>query len=81
MIVRGLLGLSSLVFAVTGLAYLGIPGVALGIVGVESSPTSDFLLRTEGAPCCSVPPCYGRFASLAIVSSGSRYSRSPATTS
>jgi hypothetical protein len=49
-IARGLLVLSALVFLATGLAYLAVPGVALGIVGLESSPTSEFLLRTEGVP-------------------------------
>ena len=47
---RGLLTLSSIVFGATGLAYLVVPGLALDIVGIESSPTSDFLLRTEGVP-------------------------------
>ena len=50
MIVRGLLTLSCVVFAVTGAAYVAIPGAALGIVGIVSSPTSEFLLRTEGVP-------------------------------
>lgn len=49
-IVRGLLTLSCVVFAVTGAAYVAIPGAALGIVGIVSSPTSEFLLRTEGVP-------------------------------
>ncbi len=48
MLARGLLTLSSAVLAVTGLAYLLVPGLALAIVGIESSPDSDFLLRTEG---------------------------------
>ena len=43
-----LLRLSSVVFAVTGLAYLLVPGLALSVVGVPSAQTSDFLLRTEG---------------------------------
>jgi len=47
---RGLLTLSSIVFGATGLAYLAVPGLALSIVGIESSPTSDFLLQTEGVP-------------------------------
>jgi hypothetical protein len=49
-IARGLLMLSSAAFVVTGLAYLAVPGFALGIVGIEPSPTSEFLLRTEGVP-------------------------------
>ncbi len=48
MLARGLLTLSSVVLAITGLAYVLAPGPALAIVGIESSPTSDFLLRTEG---------------------------------
>jgi hypothetical protein len=43
-----LVRLSSVVFAVTGLAYLLVPGLALSVVGVPSAQTSDFLLRTEG---------------------------------
>lgn len=43
-----LLRLSSVVFAVTGLAYLLVPGLALSVVGVPPAQTSDFLLRTEG---------------------------------
>jgi len=43
-----LLRLSSVVFAVTGLAYLFVPGLALSVVGIPSAQTSDFLLRTEG---------------------------------
>jgi hypothetical protein len=49
-IARGLLFLSAFVFVATGLAYLAVPGSALGIVGIESSPTSEFLLRSEGVP-------------------------------
>src|SRR5215203_1536189 len=45
---RGLLGLSAAVFAVTGIAYLFVPDVALAVVGIESGATTDFLLRTEG---------------------------------
>jgi len=36
------------VFAVTGIAYLFVPDVALAVVGIESGATTDFLLRTEG---------------------------------
>ena len=39
---------STVAFAVTGLAYLVAPGLALSVVGVSSAATSDFLLRTEG---------------------------------
>lgn len=37
-------------FAAAGLAYLAVPGLALGVVGIPSSPPSDFFLRTEGVP-------------------------------
>ena len=43
-----LLVISAAVFAVVGIAYLVSPGAMLGVAGVESAPTSDFLLRTEG---------------------------------
>ncbi len=45
---RGLLLLSAVLFAVTGLGYLVVPGLMLAVVGVESTSTSDFLIRTEG---------------------------------
>ena len=48
MVARRLLALSSAVFAATGSAYVVVPGFALGIVGIQSSPESAFLLRTEG---------------------------------
>jgi hypothetical protein len=38
----------ALAFALTGLGYLIVPGTILGIVGIESAETSDFLIRTEG---------------------------------
>jgi len=44
----GLVLLSSVGFALTGLGYLAVPGFMLSIVGVPSVATSDFLLRTEG---------------------------------
>lgn len=40
--------LSSVVLAAAGLAYFAAPGLALGIVGLESTRESEFLLRTEG---------------------------------
>ncbi len=43
-----LLLLSAVVFAVTALGYLVVPGVMLSVVGVASSGTADFLIRTEG---------------------------------
>ena len=44
----GLVRLSSVAFAVTGLGYVLAPGMMLSVVGVASAATSDFLLRTEG---------------------------------
>jgi hypothetical protein len=43
-----LLGVSAVVFALIGIGYLVAPGFMLGIAGMESGATSDFLLRTEG---------------------------------
>jgi hypothetical protein len=45
---RILFALSAAVLAVSGIAYLAVPNLALGIVDIESTPDSDFLLRTEG---------------------------------
>jgi hypothetical protein len=45
---RSLLFLSAIVFAVTAIGYLVLPGVMLSVVGVASSGTADFLIRTEG---------------------------------
>jgi hypothetical protein len=47
-VATGLLLLSAAVFAVTGLAYLAAPGLPLSVVGIESTATTDFLLRTVG---------------------------------
>jgi hypothetical protein len=47
-VLRSLLALAAVVLAATGVAYLAVPGLALGIVDIESTPTSEFLLRTEG---------------------------------
>jgi hypothetical protein len=46
---NSLLVFSAVVLAVTGLAYVVTPGFLLSIVGIDSAPASDFLLRTEGA--------------------------------
>jgi hypothetical protein len=70
MLAKGLLSLSSVVFAATGLAYLAAPGLALGIVGIPSSTTSDFLLRTE-----AVPPLFGAAMTWAIRDGGRREQR------
>ena len=45
---RGLIWLSAAVFAITGMAYVFAPGVALSIVGIDGTATTSFLLRTEG---------------------------------
>jgi hypothetical protein len=45
---RALLLLSSATFAAIGIGYLAVPGAMLGIVGIDSTATTDFLLRTEG---------------------------------
>ena len=45
---RSLLFLSAVVFAVTAIGYLVVPGVMLSVVGVASNDTADFLIRTEG---------------------------------
>jgi hypothetical protein len=45
---RALVGGSMLVFAATGLGYLMMPGAMLSIVGIESTATAEFLIRTEG---------------------------------
>lgn len=39
---------SAVVLIATGIAYLLVPGSALGIVGIDPTPTAEFLLRTEG---------------------------------
>lgn len=45
---RTLLQLSSVVFAIVGIGYLGAPGTRLSIVGISSDATTDFLLRHRG---------------------------------
>ena len=65
MIAQRLLALSSALFAVTGTAYVLVPGLALGIVGIESSSESDFLLRTEG-----VALLFGAVVTWALRSAG-----------
>jgi hypothetical protein len=45
---RLLILVSAASFALVGITYLIVPASALAIVGIPSSPTSDFLLRTEG---------------------------------
>jgi hypothetical protein len=50
---RALLLFSVASFAVVGLAYLLVPGTMLSVVGIPSSATSDFLMRTEGVALLS----------------------------
>jgi hypothetical protein len=45
---RLLLLLSAVVFAVTAIGYIVVPGLMLSVVGVASNDTADFLIRTEG---------------------------------
>jgi hypothetical protein len=47
-VARFLFAFSAVVLAVTGVAYLAVPRLALGIVNIDSDPASEFLLRTEG---------------------------------
>lgn len=70
MLARGLLTLSSAVLAAAGLAYLAVPGLALGIVGIPSSPASEFLLRTQG-----VPLLFGAAMTWAVRDGGRRQQR------
>jgi hypothetical protein len=48
MVARPLFALSAAVLIATGIVYLVAPGIALGIVDIESRPETEFLLRTEG---------------------------------
>lgn len=48
MLVRILFAISAVVLTVAGVAYLAVPGLALGIVAIPSTPANEFLLRTEG---------------------------------
>ena len=45
---RALLTLSAVAFAITAIGYIVVPGTMLSVVGVASTATSDFLIRTEG---------------------------------
>jgi hypothetical protein len=62
-----LLGVSAVVFALIGIGYLVAPGFMLGIAGVQSEPTSDFLLRTEGVALLT-----GSVLIYAVMRSGGR---------
>jgi len=57
-----LLGLSSALLVGTGAAYVLVPGAMLGIVDIEATSTSVFLLRTEGVALV----CAGIFVLSAI---------------
>lgn len=70
MLARGLLTISSAVLAAAGLAYLAVPGLALQVVGIPSSPASEFLLRTEG-----VPLLFGAAMTWAVRDGGRREQR------
>ena len=54
---RSLLLLSAVVFAVTAIGYLVVPGVMLSVVGVASNGTADFLIRTEGVALLAGTMC------------------------
>lgn len=45
---RILFALSAAVLAAAGVTYFAVPGLARGIVDMEATPESQFLLRTEG---------------------------------
>jgi hypothetical protein len=51
---RTLVLLSMAIFTVTGAGYLLVPGALLSVVGIPSTPTADFLLRTLGAAFVAV---------------------------
>lgn len=45
---RGLVLISVIAFAVTGALMVIVPSAMLGVVGVPSDSSSEFLIRTEG---------------------------------
>ncbi len=45
---RTLLWLAAVALVAVGIAYVVVPGAALGIVAIEATPTTEFLLRTQG---------------------------------
>lgn len=45
---RALLWLAAIALAATGVAYVIVPEIALDLVDIDTSPTTAFLLRTEG---------------------------------
>ena len=73
---KTLLWLAAVALVAAGIAYVTIPGAALGIVGIAASPTSEFLLRTQGVALVAagallalIPPARSwrtRFALLAV---------------
>ena len=50
---RALLILSSVAFAAVVIGYIVAPWALLSVVGIESTPTADFLIRTEGVALVS----------------------------
>jgi hypothetical protein len=46
----------------TGIAYLVVPAVPLGIVGIQEDATSEFLLRTQGVPLVACGVLVGAIA-------------------
>jgi hypothetical protein len=47
-VARGLVLISVVAFAVSGALMVIVPAAMLGVVGVPSDSTSEFLLRTQG---------------------------------
>ena len=45
---RTLLWLAAVALVAVGIAYVVVPGAALGIVAIDATPTTEFLLRTQG---------------------------------
>ena len=53
----GLIRASALIFAAVGLGYLLLPAAMLSIVGIGSSATAEFLMRTEGVALLTGAGC------------------------
>ena len=45
---RTLLWLAAVALVAVGIAYVVVPGAALGIAAIEATSTTEFLLRTQG---------------------------------
>jgi hypothetical protein len=73
---RTLLWISAVAFVALGLAFVIVPGVLLGVLAIPTSPTTEFLLRSEGLALAAaglvlllLPPARAwrtRFALLAV---------------